>query len=160
MNATNRIVVLTATIIGLIATASAQPTSKPTSAPTSGYKIQETRLGPMVLRKCSLVFSRDGRHVAIATPRGQKKQRVIVDGKAGAEYFACGHPVFSPDSKRVVYKAKKGATGAKWLIVVNGKEVAEYHRIGDHLTFGSDGILEYIAWKDNSLYRVKHIPVR
>jgi len=110
LNATNRIVVLTAAIIGLIATASAQPTSKPTSE----YKIQKIRLGPMVTRKHHPVFSWDGRHVAFTTPRGQKTQRVIVDGKAGAEYDAVTDPIFSPDSRRVAYVVRKGG---KWLVV-------------------------------------------
>jgi hypothetical protein len=47
------------------------------------------------------------------------------------------------------------------LVVVDGQAGAEYDAIGKNgPTFHSDGVLEYLAIKDNSLYRVKHIPVQ
>jgi Tol biopolymer transport system component len=93
-----------------------------------GYKIEEIRLGPRdagrVYVKGDCVVSRDVRHFACGTTKGQKRY-VVVDGEAGPEYDALGAPslVFSPDSKRVAYAARKGA---KWLVVVDGEAGPEY----------------------------------
>ena len=43
------------------------------------------------------------------------------------------------------------------MMVVDGVVRAEYDRIYTP-TFNPDGSLEYLAVKDNSLYRVQHLP--
>ena len=58
----------------------------------------------------------------------------------------------------VAYVAGKGVN---WLVVEDGQPGAQYEGIVTNgLAFRPDGILEYLAIRDNSLYRVKHIPVQ
>ncbi|HYL11749.1 MAG TPA: hypothetical protein VEV41_01865 [Terriglobales bacterium] len=101
------------------------------------------------------IFSPDGKRVAYAAQKGAKLF-VVVDGKAGAEYDTIGGGtlVFSPDGKRVAYGARKGAN---WLVVVDGQEGAEYAWIGT-LSFSPGGVLEYLATKEESLYRIRYEP--
>ena len=194
MNATNWIVVCTATVLSLTVTASAQQTN----AQTGANKIQQTRLGPMDAEVMNPVFSRDACHLAYVTTKGEK-QCVVVDGQAGTEYdgISEGSLIFSADGKRLAYIAKKGAKwlivldgqasaeydgiakgslifspdgkrlayiakkGAKWLVVMDGQAGAEYDGIAEGTPiFSPDGVLEYLAIKDDSLYRVKHIPAQ
>jgi hypothetical protein len=84
---------------------------------------------------------------------------VILDGHAGAEYDGIAGPmVFSPDSKHAVYVANKDK---KWLMVIDGQVCAEYDQIlkGSPI-FNPDGVLEYLAEKEGSLYRVQFVPQR
>ena len=136
MNSTNRIVVLAVAMVSLAGTAFAQPASVPTSAPAGAYQIQETRLGPSDKDRLNPVFSRDGRHVAYVTTRGDK-ECVVLDGCPGVEFdgIADSPPVFSPNGKRLAYAARKGG---KWSAVVDGQLGAEYDGIFD-LIFSHDG---------------------
>ena len=110
MKATKWIAIWPTAMIGLAVTAC--------TARTDAYKIEETRLGPIV-------------------PKGV-------------------NTVFSPDGKRVAYAARKGA---KWLVVVDGQQGAEYDEIGvGTLVFSPDGVLEYLAIKEGSLYRIRYEP--
>jgi Tol biopolymer transport system component len=54
------------------------------------------------------------------------KSAVVVDGVEGKEYDEIGRFIFSSDSKRVAYAAKRNG---KWLIVVDEVESSEYDGI-------------------------------
>ena len=157
MNATNRVLVWTAALLSLITTTSCKRTSNPTSGQTGGHRIEETHLGQIDKEVRSPVYSHDGCRFAYVTTKGQK-QCVIVDGQAGPQYDGNDQraPVFSADGKRVAYAAKKGE---KQFVVVDGQPGAEHDKISNP-TFSPDGVLEYLATKDNSLYSVKHTPAR
>jgi dipeptidyl aminopeptidase/acylaminoacyl peptidase len=68
-------------------------------------------------------FSPDGKRVAFWSPAGKRDYVLVVDGVAGKQYqdTTAGSPVFSPDSAHVAYAA---LSGGKWLIVVDGAELA------------------------------------
>jgi hypothetical protein len=110
------------------------------------------------------IFSPDSRHVAYLAKKGEKV-RVVVDGREGPKYdistsrgdLSAKRPIFSPDSRHVAYLAWKGE---KVRVVVDGQEGPEYDRIYSDLVFNPDGVLEYLATKEHSLYRVKHTPIR
>jgi hypothetical protein len=77
------------------------------------------------------VLSPDGKRTATVVPKGKRGPfTVVVDGKASDEYegIAVGMPVFSPDSKHVVFAALK--KDRHWVIVLDGREGKEYFRIG------------------------------
>jgi Tol biopolymer transport system component len=102
-----------------------------------------------------LSFSPDGKRVAYVAMKGEKSL-VVVDGQPGAEYDGIGTLSFSPDGKRIAYGAKKDE---KWLVVVDGHAGAQYDGIGNGSPiFSPKGVLEYLAIKEGSLYRVKYIP--
>jgi Tol biopolymer transport system component len=112
----------------------------------------------------SLVFSPDGNHVAYIANKGAKSL-VVLDGQVGAEYDAIaeGPPVFSPDSKHLAYAARTGKT---WQVVMDGQAGAAYNVIErDKITkrspvFNADGVLEFLATRDSSLYRVQYTPAQ
>jgi roadblock/LC7 domain-containing protein len=86
----------------------------------------------------SLLFSPDGKRVAYAARKGQKRF-VVVDGQVGAECDGIGESnlLFSPDGKRVAYAARKGQ---KQCVVVDGQAGPEYDGIGERtLLFSPDG---------------------
>ncbi len=75
----------------------------------------------------------------------------------GPEYDYLDSLTFSPDSKHVAYEAQKGK---KLLAVLDSQPGVEYDRISlAGPVFGPEGVLEYLATKDDSLYRVKCTPV-
>jgi hypothetical protein len=107
-----------------------------------------------------LIFSLDGKRVAYGAKKAGKCF-VVVDGQPGAECEGVRGLIFSLDGKRVAYAAAKGWWKRKWFVVVDGQPGPPYDELGENgPTFDSDGVLEYLAFKDNSLWRVKHIPVR
>ena len=61
-----------------------------------------------------LVLSPDGKRIAYRT-----ENFIGIDGKEGNIYDWVGKPVFSPDSQRIAYVAKKGG---KWFVAIDGKE--------------------------------------
>jgi hypothetical protein len=78
--------------------------------------------------------------------------KVVVDGVEGPEYEGVGMPVFSPDSRRVAYRAMHGgkfsvgmsAIGRfKQMVVIDGVEGPAYEEVGDPL-FSPDS--EHIAY--------------
>ena len=112
------------------------------------------------IREKTLVFSADGKRVAYRAWKGAT-QMVVVDGEGNAAYGAIaeGPPIFSADSKHVAYRAWKGP---KQVMMVDGQEYegGEYDRVGkEGPIFHPDGVLEYLAIKDDALYRVEDIPV-
>ena len=82
---------------------------------------------------------------------------MVVEGHPSPEYDGIGEgPVFSPDGKRVAYTAHKGN---KQVGVVDDQAGPEYDAIGSGgPSFHADGVLEYLAIKNGTLYRVKHVP--
>ena len=103
----------------------------------------------------SLSFSPDSKHVGYSARKG-KKWIVVVDGQERPEYQGTGPLWFSPDSKRVAYLARKGRNV---FLVEDGEAGPKYNDIlYNSLIFQPNGVLEYLAKKENSLYRVKHIP--
>ena len=133
LKAMKSIAVWSTVMIGLTG-ASAQPTP----APTDAYKIEETRLGPIDAERLAIVFSRDARHKAYVTHKGQKLS-VVVDGQAGAEYDGIGKGtlIFSADGKRVAYGAKKGKQA---VVVVDGQASPVYDgTAAGTLIFSADG---------------------
>ncbi len=103
-------------------------------------------------------FSRDGMHVAYAATKyrggSSTKMSVVVDGKNGPEFDEVGlgkfgallgknpktPPVFSSNGMRIAYLARKGA---KWSVIVDGKQGPEYDG-ADYVSFSPDG--EHLAF--------------
>ncbi len=112
------IVVLAGTVL-----AGAGASQTPASS-QSAYKIEEERFGPVYNSARPPVVSKDGRHVAYVTRKGNKSL-LVVDGKSGPEYDGINSRTvaFSPDGKRVACVARKGR---KHLVVVNGQPGPEY----------------------------------
>lgn len=84
------------------------------------------------------------------------RQLVVVDGKAGMEYDGVAGLSFSPDSKHVAYAALRAQ---KQYVIVDGQSSLAYNDVGDlSPVFDADGVLEFLAIRTNSLYRVKFTP--
>lgn len=85
---------------------------------------------------------------------------VVVDGLEGAKYDEVikNSLIFSSDSKRIAYAAKKDE---KRVALVDGHEGPKYDEaIGQgSMIFRPNGTLEYLAVKGSALYRIKHTPV-
>jgi len=86
------------------------------------------------------VFSPDGKRIAyIAFPEPKPSTRllVVVDGKEGPLYDGIDKrsPLFSPDSRKCVYMAKKGE---RFVVVVDGVESPEFESISAPV-FSPDG---------------------
>ncbi|MBM4044027.1 MAG: hypothetical protein FJ279_02850 [Planctomycetes bacterium] len=139
------------------------------------FAVIDAQPGPGYSEVRSPTFSPDGKHSAYAAARG-KVQRIgfhgtgtgvyagegtrmfmVFDGREGPEYGLVERPMFSPDGKHFVFKASKGR---KWFVVLDDAPCPEYDAILDKgPCFRSNGVLEYLAVKQKSLYRVKHLPV-
>jgi hypothetical protein len=122
---------------------------------TTGGKqrvIVDGRPEPEYDRVGSPVWSRDGRRLGYVAERN-KRCMVVVDGQPGPEWDAIGgglvmftsppsppvlpgHPVFSPDSKRVAYEARDGQ---KWRMVVDGQAGPAYDSVAFSFRFSADG---------------------
>jgi hypothetical protein len=80
-----------------------------------------------------------------------------VDGEEGKQYYvvSLGPCIFSPDSKRVAYRAmEKG----KQFVVVDGEEGKRYDGIGEgSLMFSPDDpdSIHYMALLGSSIYTVE-----
>ena len=104
----------------------------------------------------SLVVSRDGKRIAYMAMKGAR-QFVVVDGQAGAEWenIIRDSLSFSADCKHVAYGAVKAL---KVSVVIDGREGPWYDvMIQNGPTFHPDGSLEYLAIKENTLYRVQQV---
>ncbi len=87
-------------------------------------------------------------------------EAVVLDGVEGPTYAEARLPVFSPDGKHVAYVVAR-REWRRWVrrCVEDGAEGPAYDEIGRvGPTFHPDGVLEYLAAKHGTLYRVKHIP--
>jgi Tol biopolymer transport system component len=109
----------------------------------------------------SPIFSPDRKHVAYAAFDFKTwKSWLVVNGQSGAEYDALiAQPVFSLDSKHVACWVRNRKSG-KEFVALDGKPGSEYDDIyyAFPLIFNPDGVLEFLAFKNHSLYRVKYIP--
>ena len=109
-----------------------------------------------------IFFSPDGKHVAYGARRNKwlvNKWFVVVDGQAGPEYDGIGDITFSLDGKHLAYGARRSKWLVnKWFVVVDSQPGPEYDGIVCGPIFLKDGIVEYIAMKGGSLYRVNVMP--
>jgi len=62
-----------------------------------------------------------------------------------------GNPLFSPDGRHAVYRARVGDSS---VVVVDGKEQKIYDLILTEIAFLSASEIQYFAIKDNKVYRV------
>jgi WD40 repeat protein len=87
--------------------------------------------------------SKDGRHYAYVAIKagGEERMRVVVDGHEGPLFDKAVSPVFSPDGRYLVYRARQG--GKRFLVVSDTKGVVvRQHRNYDMVfqpTFTPDG---------------------
>ncbi len=89
---------------------------------------------------------------------GEKVVLVVDDRPVETGYWGLSHPVFSPDGRHVAYKGS-GTDGAWECVVVDGQPGPRYEALGPRPpVFHGDGTLEYLAFGDGVVYRVKHIP--
>ena len=73
------------------------------------------------------VVSPDGRHVVVIAPSRSGKYLAVIDGGLGKEYdYVRPEPVFSPNSKRVLYIA---TNKEKKIVVVDGAEGKAYDAV-------------------------------
>ncbi len=72
----------------------------------------------------NLTYSKDGRY-AYAARKGQDWV-IVVNGKEGPQFDRVVSPVFSPDGKRLVYRARKD--GKRFLVVadIDGKTIKQH----------------------------------
>jgi hypothetical protein len=84
-------------------------------------------------------FSADGRRVAYVT-RVDRGQAVVVGDSVGPTFDEVGWPVWSPDSERVAYAARRGDPDktTAWRIVVGDTEGPAFDTVGDPV-FSPDG---------------------
>jgi rRNA maturation protein Nop10 len=73
---------------------------------------------------------------AYAAKRGDK-WLMIADGKEGPKFKELGHPYFSRNGQRLVYRASPGKK-KKWVMVVDGKVGPDFDEVG-RAFFSSDG---------------------
>jgi WD40 repeat protein len=105
-----------------------------------------------------LVFSPDGR--LTYTARKDGKVFVVIGRQPGPAYG--GEEItFSPDGRRIAFQTTVVGSGGwserKKSVVLDGQLGPEYEGIVEGgPTFQSDGSLEYLAIRSESLYRVKH----
>jgi Tol biopolymer transport system component len=168
-------------VVWLVAAAVAQDGSvKPPTAPPSGSRLEvkETSLGTIKGVHPSiwsgepgtggtLTVSPDGNRIGYVVLKSPSKgwmalapfmvgrsgtAKVVVDGVEGPEYEGVGMPVFSPDSRRVAYRAMHGGkfsvgTSAigrfRQMVVVDGVEGPAYEEVGEPL-FSPDS--QHIAY--------------
>jgi hypothetical protein len=98
-------------------------------------------VGPRYDEVATPVFSFSGRHFAYGAMKGGKSL-VVTDGKEGPS-FEMGKPIdtikFAPSDERLGYIVKK-VDMDKWVVIIDGKEVAAYAYIaGPSLIFNPDG---------------------
>ena len=128
-----------------------------------------------------LTFSPDGNHLAYVANKS-KKPLVVVDGRDGPEFDgSIGLWKFSPDNKHLAFEVTIGiggpdfpweslklpykpVEGVKEFVGVDGQVGPQYDRIfSNHMrdqAFSPDGVLEFLAVKEGSLYRVEYIPLK
>lgn len=85
---------------------------------------------------------------------------MVVDGVEGSLHDGIigNGPRFSSDSKHVAYFARRGAQG---FLVIDGVEGPSFEGIRvPHALFHPNRSIEYLGWRSNTLYRVRHVPTR
>ena len=122
-------------------------------------------LGLQVENTCRAPHAKDNGSKAVCTVVAHQihwgnpgLSRNLVDGQAGEGYDGVDSPLFSTDGRHVAYAAQKGE---KWMVILDGRTVGEYDAICKTTpAFDTNGVLEYLAIKANSLSRVNHIPAK
>jgi len=116
-----------------------------------------------------LVFSPDSKRFAYWVHRWEDAKAqwfVVVDGKTLVKYEKVDnyqhHCIwFSSDSKHVAYTGfkfnSKNRKGSQ-VVIIDGQSGPDFDIIGPAVVGLDDGGLEYLAIKENSLYRVKYTP--
>lgn len=78
--------------------------------------------GPEGIVKSTPLFSPDSQHLVYVVDQ-DGKQSIVADGVSGKQYDKIGTITFSPDSKRLAYRAK---AGKNWFMVINEREERQY----------------------------------
>jgi len=87
---------------------------------------------------------------------------VIVDGKVNGISDCImdsdGTPVFSADSKHIAFEINKNG---KQLVMVDGQPGKEYDSVCKGAPFfRPGGVMDYLAIRDHSLFRVRCVPTQ
>ena len=83
---------------------------------------------------------------------------MVVNSRLSSPYDGAHIPVFSPDGKNMAYVANDNK---KFFVVVNGEPGHRYDNIiQGGPSVKNDGTAEYLALKEETIYRVKHAPVK
>jgi Tol biopolymer transport system component len=106
-------------------------------------------------------FSPDSRHYAyVGAAYGLRStpKHVVFDGRPEPEAVGIGILKFSPSGNRLAYSITTYPKGnAESRMVVDGRLGPEFDRVWEP-SFGADESVEYLAVKDTTLYRVRHLP--
>lgn len=95
------------------------------------------------IASASYELSPDGRHVVVAE---------VSDGNEGPEHEPKHLQVFSPDWKHTAYV--NAASSKEQFVIVDGQSCQKYFEIATTPKFLPDNSLEYLAIRDEALYRV------
>ena len=99
------------------------------------------------------VFSPDSKRVAYQVARG-KKWCVVIDSQEGPEYNGISVIAFSADGRHFVYTAEKRRASC---MVIDAQEGPLFDGLfKNNSIFNSATELEYLAHKNDDLYRVRH----
>jgi hypothetical protein len=88
--------------------------------------------GIQVDTTASLIFSRQGDHLAFFVRDATSRCAVILDGVMGPKYGAVYRPQFSDDGRHLFYVGMK--TPGKYMLVMDGKEGPEFSAVGNSNT--------------------------
>lgn len=106
--------------------------------------------GPDYDRIGDPVFSLDGKRFAY-TAQKRGDYMVVVDGQPGQAFGyseSPSKPMFSPDGRHIAYRTRT-------LVVVDGQPGPKYDQIIENgPTFSTGGLLEYLAAREGTLFRV------
>jgi len=97
-------------------------------------------------------FSPDSKRLAYSARQGDK-WFIVVNEQRGSNYDGVrldGSP-FSPDGNHLAYAAR---AGKKWFVVVDGQQGPEYDAVVEGTLMFRPGSVEYVATKDDRIYRV------
>jgi hypothetical protein len=110
--------------------------------------------------------SPDGTRLAYAAcphlRKGRRGAVAVVDGTVSRLHDMVSAPSFSADSRHVVYIVRDGER--EW-VVVDGRDGPQYDEVYHgrqncvaRLTFHSDGSVDYLARRGDTVYRVRQFP--
>jgi len=99
------------------------------------------------------VFSPDSKRVACVVLKG-RKWCVVIDGKEGPEYNGISAIAFSGDSRHFVYIAEKRHASCMVIDAQEGPLFDGFFK--NNSIFNNAAELEYLAHKNDDLYRVRH----
>ena len=94
----------------------------------------------------------------LVTAFGKEDADRIMSNVIRLSYDGAHLPVFSSNSKHIAYIANEDK---KFFVVADGRPGPQYDNIikGGPIVH-DDGIVEYLAKKEQTIYRVKHTPVK